>query len=110
MDVAVQVIEKVGLPIACIIACVWFIYKLWTEANNRQDKQDEVNKEREKALIETNMKNAAALDKVADTIKESNDVNKELSETNKLLVEKVEDKLTDISNNVEKILERESSK
>lgn len=110
MNDAVNVISQVGVPIFVMLVCGYALYLMWKTANARQEKADENTKERERALIEANMKNAAALDKVADTIKESNDVNKELSETNKLLVEKVEDKLTDISNNVEKILERESSK
>lgn len=107
MEAVINVIENLGLPIGVCLIAFAFIYKLWTRANERQDKQDENTKEREKAMVEANLKNSEALNRVADTIAESNAVNKELSETNKLLVEKVEDKLTDISNNVEKILERE---
>lgn len=110
MEGAVQIIQNVGVPIFCMLACGAFIYIMWKRANETQDKRNEDNKEREKALVEANVKNSEALNKIADTISESNSVNKELSETNKLLVEKVEDKLNDISNNVEKILERENSK
>lgn len=92
-----QIIQTLGFPIACVVACGFFIYKL---VNRNQDEA----KERETKLIEANMKSAVALDKVADSISESNTVNKELSETNRLLVEKMTDKLDDIDGNVEKIL------
>ena len=95
----VSLIQQVGFPIACVIACAAFIYTFVTRT------QDEA-KEREDKLIDANVKSAEALEKVSDTIAESNRVNSELSETNRLLVEKMEDKLTDIDQNVSKILDK----
>lgn len=95
----VSLIQQVGFPIACVIACGAFIYTFVTRT------QDEA-KEREDKLIDANIKSADALEKVSDTISESNRVNSELSETNRLLVEKMEDKLMDIDQNVSKILDK----
>ena len=41
---------------------------------------------------------------MADTISESNKINKELSETNRLLVDKIEGRLEDIDNNIHKVV------
>lgn len=92
-----QVIQTLGFPIACVVACAFFIYKLVV-----RDKDEA--KERENKLQENIKDNAVALSKVADTIEQSNETNKALSETNRLLVEKMEDKLTSIDSNVDKIL------
>lgn len=94
----VEVIQNLGFPIACVVACGIFIYKLVT-----RDKDEAV--EREKTLQQSIKDNATALEKVADTIEKSNEVNMQLSETNRLLVDKMEDKLTDIDENVHKILD-----
>ena len=92
-------ITEFGFPIACVIACAWFI------AKNVERDRDE-SKEREDKLIQANVKASEALDKVADTIVESDKVNKELSETNRLLVEKVENKLSDIGTDISKVLDK----
>lgn len=92
-----NIIQTLGFPIACVVACAFFIYKLVV-----RDKDEA--KERENKLQENIKDNAVALSKVADTIEQSNETNKALSETNRLLVEKMEDKLTSIDNNVDKIL------
>lgn len=94
-----NVIQTLGFPIACVIACGVFIYKLVT-----RDKDE--NKEREIRYQEMLEKNTTQLSKISDTISESNEVNKQLSETNRVLVEKMEDKLTDIDSNVGKILDK----
>lgn len=95
----VQIIQTLGFPIACVLACGFFIYKLVNrdkdEAKQREDKYNEIN-----------MKYSEAMGKIADTIKDSNMVNKELSETNRMLVEKIEDKLTGIDNNITKMLDK----
>lgn len=103
MQEVITIIQTLGFPIACVIACAVFIYKMWDWYKN-------TSKEREDKLIDTNSKNADALIKVAETIEKSNEINKELSETNKLLVEKVEDKLNIISHNVDKLIEKEESR
>lgn len=92
------VIQNLGFPIACVVACGVFIYKLVI-----RDKDEAV--EREKALQQSISDNTVALGKVADTIEKSNNVNTQLAETNRLLVDKMEDKLTDIDENVHKILD-----
>ena len=63
-------------------------------------------KAREEKMQESIANNAIALTKVAETIEVSNEVNKELSETNRHLVEKMEDKLTNIDGKVDKILDK----
>lgn len=98
MDI-IEILKDFGFPIACVIACGIFIYKLVTR------NLDEA-KEREKDLHGLIIANTSELSKIAETIDASNTVNKELSETNRMLVEKMEDKLTDIDNNVEKILDK----
>ena len=95
----VQVIQNLGFPIACVVACGVSIHKLVL-----RDKDEA--KDREDKLIEANKQTSEALDKVANTIEESNKLNKELSETNKTLVDKVDGSLNNINNNVDKILER----
>lgn len=101
-DEVITVIQTLGFPIACVIACGLFIYKLTTRS------QDEA-VAREEKLIEANNAASAALDKVANTIEECNQVNKELSETNRLLVDKIENSLNDIGNNVSLVLEKLNS-
>ena len=46
-----------------------------------------------------------SLSKVADTLNDSNEINRELSETNRTLVERVELNLNELNNNVGKILD-----
>lgn len=98
MDV-LQIIQTVGFPIAVAIACGWFIYT--------KDKRvaDEA-KAREDRLLDANIKSAESLNKIADTIEDSNKVNKELSETNRLLVDEMKNKITNVDNNVSKILDK----
>ena len=103
MESVVTIIQTLGFPIACVVACGVFIYKMWDWFKNSS-------KEREDKLLENNNKNAEALVKVADTIEESNKINRELSETNRTLVDKVEEKLATIGNNVDKLIEREESR
>lgn len=87
-----------GFPIVICFAACYVLYKIvWRD-------KDEA-KEREAKLQQSITENAVALSKVADTIDESNKVNRELSETNRHLVERMEDKLTDIDENVHKILD-----
>lgn len=96
---AVQIIQTLGFPIACVVFCGLFIYKLVT-----RDKDEA--KDRENKLLENNNKASEALDRVANTIEETNKLNSELSETNRLLVEKVDGNLNDINTNMSKILDK----
>lgn len=99
MENVLQIIQTLGFPIACVIACGFFIYKL---VNRDKDEA----KEREDRLIAANEKTSLALSKVADTIEETNTLNKELSETNRLLVERVDGDLSTINTNIDKILDK----
>ena len=99
MENVLQIIQTVGFPIACVIACGFFIYKLV-----KRDKDEA--KEREDRLIAANEKTSMALSKVADTIEETNALNQELSETNRLLVERVDGDLSNINTNIDKILDK----
>lgn len=99
----VQIIQSLGFPIACVIACGFFIYKTIT-----RDKDEA--KEREDRLIEANMKNSDALGRVADTINDANALNKELSEKNKMLTTIIDDKLVKIETDVVHIKDAVESK
>ena len=99
MENVLQIIQTLGFPIACVVACGFFIYKL---VNRDKDEA----KEREDRLIAANEKTSMALSKVADTIEETNALNQELSETNRLLVERVDGDLSNINTNIDKILDK----
>lgn len=93
----VTLIQTLGFPIAAVVACAFFIYKIII-----RDKDEAI--AREEKLIEVNRETTEAIRNVASTLKETNQLNKELSETNRLLVEKVEGRLDNIGDNIEKIL------
>lgn len=90
MQDALTVIQTVGFPIAVAIACGLFIYKMIN-----RDKDEAL--AREKRQAEQQAKLSDALNKAADVIDESTKVNKDLSETNRLMA-------TDIKVSLEKIL------
>lgn len=99
----IELISTLGFPIACVIACGLVLYKFmkrWIEDAS----------ERETSLESANEKFSEALSKVADTIIESNNINRELSETNRTLVERVETNLSTINNNVERIIDTLNNK
>lgn len=95
----VDIITKLGFPIACVIACGFFIYKI---VNRTLDEA----KSREETYIEIIKSHDISLNRVADTINASNETNRELSETNKVLVNEMKDKINVIDNNVNKLLDR----
>lgn len=98
MDI-MNLIQTLGFPIALVVILIWFI--------KDSIKHERVTSEnREARLIEANKSLSESLDKTADTINNSNSVNKELSETNRLLVDKIEGKLENINGNIEKVLEK----
>lgn len=105
-----QIIQTVGFPIFCVLACGYFIYKMWTRSADE-------NIEREKSLISNNAKIAESLDKVADTIIETNKINSDLVKANnelgislKISTGKVNDKLVDLENDINDIKEAISKK
>ena len=73
MDIGVvsSSVSQVGFPIVCVIGLAFFIYKIWQKMSEQQER-------------------------LTATLVEVNATNKELSETNKLLVE-------GLSKDVEKI-------
>lgn len=94
-----QLLQSFGYPIFCALACGYFIYKLVI-----RDKDEAAN--REKELNQTIKEGIAALSRVSATIEESNRVNKELSETNKILVDKMESTLNDMDGKIDQILSK----
>lgn len=101
MDVVLQIIQTVGFPIAVAIACAWFIYttdkRAKDEAKFREDKQ-----------LDNISKLSDALNGATKAINDSTDINKELSETNKMLVNEMKTELSNVGKNVDKILDKVS--
>lgn len=102
MTDVIQIIQTLGFPIACVVALAVFLYKIIT-----RDKDEAAG--REARLIDVNEKISNSLQKVADTIKEQNHINSELSETNRMLVDKIEGKLDSIDTDIQQVLERLNS-
>lgn len=92
MEGIVTIIQTLGFPIACVVACGYFIYKL---VNRDKDEA----KERENRLLDSNLKSAEALEKVSDTIKETNEINKSL-------MDKLDNKIDKLDGDVNKILDK----
>lgn len=91
----VNVIQTLGFPIACVVACAWFIYYV---AERWMDES----KERETKLIEANVKNADALVKVADTIERTNEINQNLMDKLDTKIDKVEQDVKQILGIIDK--------
>lgn len=102
MTDVVQIIQTLGFPIACVVALGVFLYKIIN-----RDKDEAA--DREARLIDVNEKISDSLQKVADTIEEQNHINSELSETNRMLVDKIEGKLDSIDTDIQQVLERLNS-
>lgn len=103
MEPWVEVITQLGFPVACTLALGYVLFKFakrWLDDSH----------EREDSMTKINEKFSNALNKIAETITESNKINRELSETNRTLVERVELNLNEINNNVEKILDKINNK
>lgn len=92
-------VSTVGFPILMsgLLFCVLYIVI-------KRDKDEAI--EREKRLLEVQADTVSTLNKVGESIERSDEINRELSETNRLLVEKLEDKLVGIDSNVNKILDK----
>ena len=87
----INVIQTLGFPIACVVACAWFIAK-------NVDRDRDESKQREDKLIDANVKNADALVKVAETIEKTNEINKGL-------MDKLDDKIDKVEKDVQKVLD-----
>lgn len=87
----VNIIQTLGFPIACVVACAWFIAK-------NVDRDRDESKQREDRLIEANVKNSEALVKVADTIERTNEINQNL-------MDKLDNKIDKVEQDVQKVLE-----
>ncbi len=92
VESAITIVQSLGFPIACVIACAYFIYYIV-----KRDKDEA--KERENKLMENSNKVADAVDKVADAVKVSND-------TNVALLGEVKNQLADVNANVNKVLDK----
>lgn len=71
MDIT-QLINTFGFPIACVIACGWFIYIMWKQQMKDKEKlYTELEKSRETTTKATETTNNATLatSKALDTIK-----------------------------------------
>lgn len=79
MDIT-EIISNLGFPIACVIACGWFIYKLWTnQCNDKVLLYEELAKSREatQKAIDTIALYAEALetlDEVKNTLNEVKEI------------------------------------
>lgn len=103
MEPWVDIVTQLGFPVACTLALGYVLYKFikhWLEDSH----------EREESMTTINQKFSESLAKVAETLTESNNINRELSETNRTLVDRVELNLNEINNNVEKILDKINTK
>lgn len=99
MEPWVEIVTQLGFPIACTLALGYTLFrfaKRWIDdAHKREESMNNINK-----------MFSDSLSKVADTLNESNNINRELSETNRTLVDRVELNLTALNNNVGKILDK----
>jgi len=83
MDI-ITMIQTLGFPIACVVACGWFIYKMWTKSTDQNEKREE---------------------KLYMTLGEVNATNKEISETNRMLVEQFTSDMTQVREDIAEIKE-----
>lgn len=94
-----SLVSALGFPIVMCGLLFWVLREVI-----KRDKDEAV--EREKKLLENQAATVTTLNKVGESIERSDEINRELSETNRLLVEKLEDKLVGIDSNVNKILDK----
>lgn len=99
MEPWVEIVTQLGFPITCTLALGYMLFrfaKRWIDDSN----------EREESMQNINKLFSESLSKVAATLNDSNEINRELSETNRTLVERVELNLNELNNNVGKILDK----
>ena len=94
-----SLVSALGFPIVMCGLLFWVL-----KDTIKRDKDEA--KAREDKLLENQASTISTLNKVGESIERSDEINPELSETNRLLVEKLEDKLVGIDSNVNKILDK----
>lgn len=94
-----SLVSALGFPIVMCGLLFWVL-----RDTIKRDKDEA--KAREDKLMENQASTISTLNKVGESIERSDEINRELSETNRLLVEKLEDKLVGIDANVNKILDK----
>ena len=94
-----SLVSALGFPIVMCGLLFWVL-----RDTIKRDKDEA--KAREDKLMENQASTISTLNKVGESIERSDEINRELSETNRLLVEKLEDKLVGRDANVNKILDK----
>lgn len=88
-----------GVAIVFDAVLLWLLYKNITE-----EKKAAV--EREASLISANNRTVEVLNEVAESITRSDTLNNQLSETNRLLVEKIDGRLENIDTNLKRLMDK----
>lgn len=107
MDIAVELIQSLGFPIAVAVASFYFIWdkdrKLTEDNRDRENRLVENAKHREDILNENMREMRRVLDSSVKAITAGNNTNKELSETNKKLVDELSISLSNMEREMCKI-------
>lgn len=88
-----------GVAIVFDAVLLWLLYKNITE-----EKKAAI--EREASLISANNRTVEVLNEVAESITRSDTLNNQLSETNRLLVEKIDGRLENIDTNLKRLMDK----
>lgn len=88
-----------GVAIVFDAVLLWLLYK-----NITDEKKAAV--EREASLISANNRTVEVLNEVAESITRSDTLNNQLSETNRLLVEKIDGRLENIDTNLKRLMDK----
>ena len=88
-----------GVAIVFDAVLLWLLYK-----NITDEKKAAV--EREASLISANSRTVEVLNEVAESITRSDTLNNQLSETNRLLVEKIDGRLENIDTNLKRLMDK----
>lgn len=88
-----------GVAIVFDAVLLWLLYRNITE-----EKKAAV--EREASLISANSRTVEVLNEVAESITRSDTLNNQLSETNRLLVEKIDGRLENIDTNLKRLMDK----
>lgn len=99
MNEMFDAVVNYGVSVVAVVAMGFFIYKIVTRYFDES-------KEREKNLIDCNNNYSEVLIKLNNTISENTKVNNELSETNRLLVDKIEGKLDKMDNSLSIVVDK----
>ena len=120
IDVVSEAIATLGFPIFMVVLLVYFMYKMMSLVYEMIVKSKDEYLERENTLREeagtreeklmVGLNNQAnILKEISMTLQSSNEINRELGETNKQLASKIDDineKLINIDNKVDSIINR----